>query len=109
VRALPRGTCRTDAHGPGGRRAAHGHQLQGQAEDALRWLNNLGNPYERVGTDLDGRAGIEWGISGVPESFIVDGSGTVLYRYVGPVVGDDAVGKFSTALAQARANAGAGS
>ncbi|WP_068117916.1 DsbE family thiol:disulfide interchange protein [Tropicimonas marinistellae] len=86
-----------------------GINYKDKPKDALRWLNNLGNPYERIGTDLDGRAGIEWGISGVPETFIVDGSGTVLYRYVGPVVGDEAVEKLSTALAQVRANAGAGS
>jgi cytochrome c biogenesis protein CcmG/thiol:disulfide interchange protein DsbE len=61
----------------------------------------LGNPYERIGADEDGRAGIEWGISGVPETFIVDGDGTVLFRYVGPVVGEEAVAKFRAALTQA--------
>lgn len=86
-----------------------GINYKDKPKDALRWLEQLGNPYERIGADLNGRTGIEWGISGVPETFIVDASGTVLYRYVGPVVGDEAVGKFTNALAQARAAAGAGS
>jgi cytochrome c biogenesis protein CcmG/thiol:disulfide interchange protein DsbE len=52
---------------------------------------------------LSGRAGIEWGISGVPESFIIGEDGTVLYRYVGPVVGEAAISKFREALVQAGA------
>lgn len=71
--------------------------------DATRWLKELGNPYARIGSDFTGRAGIEWGISGVPETFIVDREGTVLFRYVGPVVGEEAIGKFREALVQAGA------
>ncbi len=74
--------------------------------DAARWLSELGgNPYSRIGSDLSGRAGIEWGgISGVPESFIIGEDGTVLYRYVGPVVGGEAaISKFREALVQAGA------
>jgi len=68
--------------------------------DATRWLAELGNPYEKIGSDIKGRAGIEWGISGVPETFIVGGDGTVLYRFVGPVVGEDAIATFRQALVQ---------
>jgi len=71
--------------------------------DAAAWLKELGNPYERIGSDFSGRAGIEWGISGVPETFIVGPDGTVLYRYVGPVVGDKAIKTFTKALVQAQA------
>ncbi|MCK8463095.1 DsbE family thiol:disulfide interchange protein [Aliiroseovarius sp. S1339] len=85
-----------------------GINYKDKPEDARAWLEDLGNPYERIGSDLNGRAGIEWGISGVPETFIVSGDGTVLYRYVGPVVGPDAEEKFATALTQARAINGAG-
>lgn len=84
-----------------------GINYKDKPEAARSWLEDLGNPYERIGSDLDGRAGIEWGISGVPETFIVAGDGTVLYRYVGPIVGPDAEGKFATALAQARDGNGA--
>ncbi|SEW35330.1 cytochrome c biogenesis protein CcmG, thiol:disulfide interchange protein DsbE [Aliiroseovarius sediminilitoris] len=80
-----------------------GINYKDEPEDAARWLAELGNPYTRIGSDLSGRAGIEWGISGVPETFIVGTDGTVLYRYVGPVVGEEAVGKFREALVQAGA------
>lgn len=83
-----------------------GINYKDKPEDAVAWLNNLGNPYERIGSDISGRAGVEWGISGVPETFIVGGDGTVLYRYVGPIVGDTAVATFKQALADARANTG---
>ncbi|MSU91165.1 DsbE family thiol:disulfide interchange protein [Rhodobacteraceae bacterium 2CG4] len=83
-----------------------GINYKDKPDDARVWLEELGNPYERIGSDLDGRAGIEWGLSGVPETFIVAGDGTVLYRYVGPVVGAAAEKKFATALAQARSRDG---
>ena len=67
------------------------------------WLAELGNPYERIGSDLSGRVGIEWGLSGVPETFIVGSDGTVLFRYVGPVVGETAISTFREALIQAGA------
>ena len=70
--------------------------------DARRWLEDLGNPYERIGSDQDGRQGIEWGISGVPETFIIGADGVVLFRYVGPIVGPDAESKFLRALEQAQ-------
>lgn len=86
-----------------------GINYKDEPEDAAAWLDELGNPYERIGSDLDGRAGIEWGISGVPETFIVGPDGTVLYRYVGPVVGSKAEAEFTAALEQARAAQEAGS
>ena len=50
-----------------------------------RFLAELGNPYERIGTDEAGRAGIEWGITGVPETFVVAPDGTVRHRHRGPI------------------------
>lgn len=83
-----------------------GINYKDKPEDAANWLTALGNPYERIGSDLNGRAGIEWGISGVPETFIVGGDGTVLYRYVGPIVGEKAIAEFRVALSQAKARKG---
>jgi len=77
-----------------------GINYKDEPEDAVNWLGKLGNPYARIGSDLNGRAGIEWGISGVPETFIVGTDGTVLYRYVGPVVGDTPEKKFRRALVE---------
>lgn len=76
--------------------------------DASNWLEELGNPYERIGSDYSGRVGIEWGLSGVPETFVIDTEGTVVYRYVGPIVDTGAVDEIKTALEQARAQAAGG-
>ena len=54
-------------------------------ENARRFLGKLGNPYARIGADVDGRVSIDWGVYGVPETFVVSGSGRILYRHVGPV------------------------
>jgi len=54
-------------------------------EDATGWLQRLGDPYERIGADRTGRAGIEWGIYGVPETFVVDADGIVRMRHAGPL------------------------
>ena len=70
--------------------------------DAAAWLRELGNPYERIGADLKGRVGIDWGISGVPETFVIDGNGVIVYRYVGPVVQQEAQAAIRAALTAAR-------
>lgn len=50
---------------------------------ALTWLAKLGNPYEVVLVDHDGRSAIDWGVYGAPETFLVDAAGTVIYKHVG--------------------------
>ena len=72
------------------RLAEDGHAVVGinykdKAGDATAWLGNMGNPYARIGHDLDGRAGIEWGITGVPETFILDQKGRIVWRFQGPL------------------------
>jgi cytochrome c biogenesis protein CcmG, thiol:disulfide interchange protein DsbE len=54
-------------------------------ENARRFLNRYGNPYGIIGVDGNGRAAIEWGVYGVPETFIVGREGTIVYKMVGPV------------------------
>lgn len=54
-------------------------------ENALRFLGELGNPFAAVGVDAKGRAAIDWGVYGVPETFIVDGKGRIAYKQVGPI------------------------
>ncbi|MCC7272444.1 MAG: DsbE family thiol:disulfide interchange protein [Alphaproteobacteria bacterium] len=51
--------------------------------DAMRFLERLGNPYRRIGVDADGRASIEWGVYGVPETFVIDRAGRIRHRHVG--------------------------
>jgi cytochrome c biogenesis protein CcmG, thiol:disulfide interchange protein DsbE len=56
-----------------------------QPENARRFLGAAGNPYAAVGADENGRIAIDWGVYGVPESFIVRSDGTVAYKFVGPL------------------------
>ena len=56
------------------------------AESDLRtWIGRRGNPYGQILTDLEGRAGIDWGVYGVPETFVLDAKGTIVYKQVGPM------------------------
>ena len=54
-------------------------------ENARRFLGALGNPYAAVGADENGRVGIDWGVYGVPETFVVDATGTITHKFVGPL------------------------
>ena len=54
-------------------------------QKARRFLDELGNPFKAVGADPRGRTAIEWGVYGVPETFVVDGKGKVVSRFAGPV------------------------
>jgi cytochrome c biogenesis protein CcmG, thiol:disulfide interchange protein DsbE len=53
--------------------------------DARRWLAELGNPYTLVAVDREGGTGIEWGVYGVPETFVIDKKGVVRYKHIGPI------------------------
>ena len=69
---------------------------------AREFLAELGNPYERIGVDRSGRVGIEWGVYGVPETYVLDGKGHVVYRHVGPIQGNDVSRKIRPAIEEAR-------
>ena len=49
------------------------------------WLNNLGNPYSNIPLDKDGKIAIDWGVYGIPETFVVNSKGIIKYRHVGPI------------------------
>jgi cytochrome c biogenesis protein CcmG/thiol:disulfide interchange protein DsbE len=63
----------------------YGLNYDDPAENARAFLAELGNPYDRVGADRDRRVGIEWGVYGVPETFIVDNEGIIRFKHVGPL------------------------
>ncbi len=63
----------------------YGINYKDQPQKALAFLQELGNPYAAVAADAGGRAGIDWGIYGVPETFVIDGAGKVILRFPGPV------------------------
>ena len=54
-------------------------------ENAVKFLTELGNPYDRIGGDTDNRVSIDWGVYGVPETFVVNAAGVVTFKHVGPI------------------------
>src|SRR5690554_3953565 len=58
----------------------YGVNTRDNPDDALGFLDELGNPYSGIGTSRDGRASMEWGVYGLPETFVVDGEGTIVLR-----------------------------
>lgn len=63
----------------------HGLNYKDRPQDAARWLDTLGDPYMRTGADRDGRVAIDWGVYGVPETFVVSKDGRIAYKHVGAV------------------------
>ncbi|HCX87663.1 MAG TPA: DsbE family thiol:disulfide interchange protein [Gammaproteobacteria bacterium] len=53
--------------------------------DARTWLREFGNPYNMIAVDSEGEAGIDWGVYGVPETFVIDRSGVIRYKHIGPL------------------------
>ena len=63
----------------------YGINYKDPPDQARAWLDELGDPYARIGADIDGRAGIEWGVYGVPETYVITSDGAIAYRHVGPI------------------------
>lgn len=72
---------------------------------ARRFLGRMGNPYNRVGTDKSGRIAIDWGVYGMPESYIVNGQGKIIYKHIGPIEDGDIEEKLLPIIKKARAEA----
>ena len=68
-----------------GRIRVIGYDYKDEAGDARRWLQQFGNPYALVITDVEGRAALDWGIYGAPETFLVDAQGFIRWKFVGPL------------------------
>ncbi|MFQ5566595.1 MAG: DsbE family thiol:disulfide interchange protein [Paracoccaceae bacterium] len=67
----------------------HGLNYKDRPEDAAEWLDTLGDPYTRTGADQSGRIGIEWGVYGVPETFVISREGRIMHKHIGPVTEKD--------------------
>lgn len=66
----------------------YGLNYKDKREDALAWLGELGDPYVLSVSDLDGRVGIDYGVYGAPETYLIDRNGVIRFKYVGPVSPD---------------------
>lgn len=65
--------------------ALYGINYKDDPGEARRFLGRFGNPFQRVGADSSGRVAIDWGVYGVPETFVIDGRGRIAYKHVGPL------------------------
>ncbi len=63
----------------------HGFNYKDKPDDAQQWLKELGDPYTRTGADISGRVGIDWGVYGVPETFVIDRNGVIAHKHIGAI------------------------
>jgi cytochrome c biogenesis protein CcmG/thiol:disulfide interchange protein DsbE len=71
-----------------------GINYKDQTANALRFLGQLGNPFSAIGVDPKGKAAIDWGVYGVPETFVVGADGRIAYKHVGPLTEENLASKF---------------
>ncbi len=83
----------------------YGLDWKDQPDVARKWLAKLGNPYRRIASDPTARTGIDLGVTGVPETFVVDGRGRIRYKQVGPITASDWHDTLAPLLAKLRAEA----
>lgn len=79
-----------------------GINYKDEPDNARRFIGRFGNPYAAVGVDPHGRGAIEWGVYGMPESFVVDGAGRIVYKHVGPMSQATMIEKVIPAIEEAR-------
>lgn len=79
-----------------------GINYKDKPDQALGFLAELGDPFAMLGADAGGRTGLDWGIYGVPETFVVDGAGKVLLRYPGPLTAETIAKRLKPAIEAAR-------
>lgn len=63
----------------------HGINYKDKPDDARAWLDEMGDPYTRIGADIAGKVAIDWGVYGVPETFVIDREGRIAYKQIGAV------------------------
>lgn len=63
----------------------HGLNYKDKPDDAQAWLDQLGDPYTRTGADISGKVAIDWGVYGVPETFVIDRDGRIAHKHIGAI------------------------
>jgi cytochrome c biogenesis protein CcmG/thiol:disulfide interchange protein DsbE len=81
----------------------YGINQKDSPDNARAFLGELGNPYAAVGSDGNGRASIDWGVYGVPETFVVDAKGVIVAKIVGPLDASNVAQALKPAIARAKA------
>jgi cytochrome c biogenesis protein CcmG/thiol:disulfide interchange protein DsbE len=81
----------------------HGLNHKDEPQAALDWLRRFGDPYDRIGADRNGRVSIDFGVYGVPESFVIDAHGRIVCKQIGPIDERALKDKLMPAIAAARA------
>ena len=84
--------------------ALYGINQKDAPDQAAAFLAQLGNPYDAIGADRDGRTSIDWGVYGVPETFIVDPKGVIRFKHTGPLAMDDIDKEIIPAIARAKSS-----
>ena len=79
-----------------------GMNYKDEPENAVRFLGTLGQPFAAVGADRDGRTAVDWGVYGVPETFIVDGKGMIRYKHIGPLTEEAIAGEMAREIEKAK-------
>jgi cytochrome c biogenesis protein CcmG/thiol:disulfide interchange protein DsbE len=80
----------------------YGINYKDKAENARSFLARHGNPFVAVGVDASGRAAIEWGVAGMPETFVLNGKGEIVYKHTGPISPESLESKLMPAIRAAR-------
>jgi cytochrome c biogenesis protein CcmG, thiol:disulfide interchange protein DsbE len=84
--------------------AMYGLVQKDKPEAARAFLDEVGDPFDKIAQDIDGRASIEWGVYGVPETYVVDGKGIMRFKYVGPITDEVLEKELIPAIKLAQAN-----
>jgi cytochrome c biogenesis protein CcmG/thiol:disulfide interchange protein DsbE len=84
----------------------YGLNYKDERPKALRWLAQYGDPYRANAFDADGRVGIDWGVYGTPETFVIDKQGVIRHKYTGPLTQDIVQGELLPLISQLQAEQG---
>ncbi|MCA3560374.1 MAG: DsbE family thiol:disulfide interchange protein [Aestuariivirga sp.] len=79
-----------------------GMNYKDEPQNAVEFLNTLGQPFAAIGMDRDGRTAIDFGVYGVPETFIVDGQGMIRYKHIGPLTAETIAQEMAREIEKAR-------
>ena len=101
VRCLPRRAPGARATSPrSGIAPVYGLNYKDKRDDAIAWLKRFGDPYQASMFDADGRVGIDYGVYGVPETYVIDRQGVIRYKRIGPVTPEIVQQKIAPLIAE---------